>query len=497
MKTRLILIPPIVTLIIAATPLSAEVQYNLIDLGEGVAYGINNSGQVVGYSGTFPSNMRPTLFDSSGSGYDIELGDEGTAYSINQIGQIVGTSGGRAILFDPTGKGENTDLGPGIAYSINNFGQIVGTSRPIFGRATLFDPTGGGENIDLGTLGGPDSGAYSINDHGQIVGWARPDYGWIHATLFDPTGGGQNINLDALGSGALSINNCSQIVGNTWFASDDSHATLFDHTGAGDNLDLGTLDGLESYAYSINNKGQIVGYASYILLSDSLAVSYDTAIYSSPVLFKPDYDPRSFSSPMYLKADTIIIDPNIPDPSFDIVYRAILFNHTGNGDNIALDDLIDPNLGWTLNTALCINDNGYIVGFGTNPDAEEHAYLLTPTSEPLIEAEIEINPKILNLKSKGKWITCHIWLPEEYDVADVNSYRIFLQGELEAEWVWFNEQQQVVAARFNRSAVQEILMPGEVELTVTGELTDGTKFTGMDTVRVISTGRTANRKAKR
>jgi hypothetical protein len=232
------------------------------------------------------------------------------------------------------------------------------------------------------------------------------------------------------------------------------------------------------------------------LLSDSLPFSYDTAIYSSPVLFKPDYNPRSYSSPVYLRADTIIIDPNIPQPSLEIVYRAILFNHTGNGDNIALDDLIDPNLGWTLNTALCINDNGCIVGFGTNPDAEEHAYLLTPISEPLIEAEIEIKPKTLNLKSKGKWITCHIWLPEEYDVADVNSYSIFLQDELEAEWVWFNEQQQLVAARFNRSAVQQLLVPGEVELTVTGELADGTKFTATDKIKVISRGRTAMHKAK-
>ena len=477
-------------------PLSAEIQYNLTDLGEGVACSINNAGQVVGYSGTFPSNIRPTLFDSSGSGYDVELGDEGIAYSISQTGQIVGTSGARAILFDPTGNGENTDLGTGIAYSINNSGQIVGTSSPLFGRATLFDPTGGGENIDLGTLGGPDSGAYSINDGGQIVGWSRPGYGWIHATLFDPTGGGQNTNLDELGSGALSINNSSQIVGNTWFASDDSHATLFDPTGGGENLDLGTLDGLESYAYSINNNVQIVGYASYMLLSDSVSVTYDTTIYSSPVLFKPDYNSRSCFSHMYLKADTIIIDPNIPQPSLDIVYRAIFFNHTGNGDNIALDDLIDPNLGWTLNTALCINDNGCIVGFGTNPAAEEHAYLLTPIREPLIEAEIEINPKTLNLQSNGRWITCYIWLPEEYDVADVNSYSIFLEDELEAEWVWFNEQQQIVMAKFNRSAVQGLLIPGEVELTVTGELADGTKFTGTDKIRVISRGRTAMQKAK-
>jgi hypothetical protein len=41
--------------------------------------------------------------------------------------------------------------------------------------------------------------------------------------------------------------------------------------------------------------------------------------------------------------------------------------------------------------------------------------------------------------------------------------------------------------RFDRSAVQEILEPGdEVEITITGEFLDGTKFEGLDNIRVIN-----------
>jgi len=50
-----------------------------------------------------------------------------------------------------------------LAYCINDAGQIVGSAKDAEGHpwhAVLFDPTGAGNNIDLGTLGGDWSGAY-------------------------------------------------------------------------------------------------------------------------------------------------------------------------------------------------------------------------------------------------------------------------------------------------------------------------------------------------
>jgi hypothetical protein len=116
---------------------------------------------------------------------------------------------------------------------------------------------------------------------------------------------------------------------------------------------------------------------------------------------------------------------------------------------------------------------------------------------PPVEAEVKIRPKTLNLASKGKWISCKIWLPEDYNVADVNSATVFLEDEIPAEWIWFNEKQNVVTAKFARSELQEILEPGEVDLTVTGYLTDGSYFEGTDTIRVIDKGKAKQLRRKR
>lgn len=111
-----------------------------------------------------------------------------------------------------------------------------------------------------------------------------------------------------------------------------------------------------------------------------------------------------------------------------------------------------------------------------------------------LPAEVNIDADTLNLNSKGKWITCYLELPGGYDVKDIDSSTVKLSlsdggFEVGGEYGEFNPNELMV--KFDRSDVQDLIgYPGdEVELMVTGELTDGTPFGGSDTIRVIAKGK--------
>jgi len=117
------------------------------------------------------------------------------------------------------------------------------------------------------------------------------------------------------------------------------------------------------------------------------------------------------------------------------------------------------------------------------------------TEPAIVEATVDIDPDTLNLKSKGKWITCYIELPEGYDVHNIDVSTIMLNGQVSAELrpseIGDCDGDGIadLMVKFSRSAVQAIVQPGEVELTVSGELADGTKFEGSDTIMVINPGK--------
>ena len=109
---------------------------------------------------------------------------------------------------------------------------------------------------------------------------------------------------------------------------------------------------------------------------------------------------------------------------------------------------------------------------------------------------IDIDPNTLNLNSKGKWITCYLWLPEGYNVADVEPNTVMLGYSIPADWIWFDEETQLLMAKFRRSAVESWLieqeLSGEVELSMTGALIDETTFGGTDTIRLIGEDKNKN-----
>ncbi|MHC4285816.1 MAG: choice-of-anchor Q domain-containing protein [Planctomycetota bacterium] len=103
---------------------------------------------------------------------------------------------------------------------------------------------------------------------------------------------------------------------------------------------------------------------------------------------------------------------------------------------------------------------------------------------PTIPAEARILPRTINLASKGNWITCYIWLPEGYDVADIDPNSVLLEHQIKPEQFSVDQQKQVATAVFNRDKVQGILNVGDIELKITCQLTDGTYFEATDIVQV-------------
>ena len=112
---------------------------------------------------------------------------------------------------------------------------------------------------------------------------------------------------------------------------------------------------------------------------------------------------------------------------------------------------------------------------------------------PPIPATVKIMPKTLNLESSGNWISCTIMLlKDNYDIGDINTDTIVLNENEEIGPVWSrtNQGANKLLVKLSRYQTQQMLnaVEGLVELTVSGELIDGTKFGGSDTIRVLKQG---------
>ena len=202
--------------------------YTITDLGtlggtDSAAYGINSSGQVVGFSGITGDTASHAFLYSGGTMQDLgTLGGIGSrAYGINNSGQVVGSSWitgdteDHAFLYSGGTMQDLGTLGGRIseAVGINNSGQVVGWS---FITGITGDPEyhaflySGGTMQDLNDLIPSSSGwmlyfANGINDVGQIVGWGTIN-GVRHGFLLTPTtyvytASGSNVTVSPPGGG--------------------------------------------------------------------------------------------------------------------------------------------------------------------------------------------------------------------------------------------------------------------------------------------------------
>ena len=326
-----------------ASAASAQNRYQITRIptpsgANSAALGINNRGEVVGYS--FQGEDYQAFLYSSSDQSMTDVGSLGgkvnAACAINDSGQVTGYSQDEngnllAFLFSRSqpiaSLGTLQNAATSEAFGINNSGAVVGDgqSGEQNHRPVLFS---NGSVQDLGLAGSnePDAleTAYAINDSGQIVGRHGAGNNTFHAFLY---ANGNTTDFATLGGAngeALAINKKGQVVGDSDTANGPAHAFLFDHSQL---KDLGTLPGLDnaSYARAINNSGDIVGE------SDSADQK------------------RAFLSTKGQLVELDKVAENLSDAGFS-----------------------------SLDVAYGINDQGLIVGYGTTSDNLTAAFVAVP-----------------------------------------------------------------------------------------------------------------------
>jgi hypothetical protein len=127
----------------------------------------------------------------------------------------------------------------------------------------------------------------------------------------------------------------------------------------------------------------------------------------------------------------------------------------------------------------------------TSPrDTFPHWFLLV--EDLPIEAVVDVHPDVLNPRSRGRWLTCYIELPEGYDLADIDVSTVLLNETVPADEdpteVGDHDGDGIpdLMVKFSRSEVIGVLPHGrgEVEVRVSGEVA-GLRFEGIDAIRVL------------
>ena len=300
------------------------------------------------------------------------------AYDINEAGQVVGIaytagSGGHAFLWQ---NGVMTDLGTiggtaSEAQAINELGQIAGRSTLAPAPSTTYHAVlwENGLKTDL-TPSGPPSMSNGINDARQIVGNLSNGLAFIwenNVLTTLPTLGGP-------GSFAFDINNAGQVVGTSYInqIGPFQHAFLWQN---GVITDLGILPGDEdSGASAINNSGVIVG-SSMRTDPETYEVTSHSFMYSGGTMTALPI-PSTESSAGDINDWGHVVGAMRAAGGFSN-FHAYIF-----ADGVArnLNSLIPAGSGLHLVSASGINNAGQIVGLAFDARGGYHAFLLNPAA---------------------------------------------------------------------------------------------------------------------
>jgi probable HAF family extracellular repeat protein len=308
------------------------------------------------------------------------LGDPFTqAWAINNRGSVAGSSGdfsgfGPAFVYT-NGKLRALSFPDSIsteAFAINDKEQIAGrftieTDVPFHVHPLLYSRRTG--FVDLGTLGADDAGAFDINNKGQVTGYARvlgqePTSSY-RPFIWDKQNG--LVELPTIGGNTSpqAISNDGHIVGHFFHRPPFTDDHAFIHKD-GVMTDLGTLGGRFSFAYDINDRGEIVGGAEDESLVMQVYVYANGTMRGLGTLVAN----QSAAATAINNRGQIVGDAGVGDTTHAFIYE--------NGHMHDLNDLIDPSSGFVLHSAKDINDRGQIAAVSCDFGVSCRALRLDP-----------------------------------------------------------------------------------------------------------------------
>lgn len=378
----------------------------------------------------------------------VASGANSVALGLNDKGEVVGYSfqgdDYHAFLFSYADK-SMTEIGSlggklNAACAINSAGQVTGYSQDANGNLLAFLFSRNAPIASLGTLeGGSTSEAFGINNSGAVVGDSQSG-GQNHRPVLFSNHSVQDLGLggsnepDALET-AYAINDAGQIVGRHYAGNNAFHAFLFAN---GNTTDFGTLGGANGEALAINKKGQVVGDSEIADGSAHAFVMSRSRLKDLGTL--PGYDNASYARGINNSGD-IVGESDSADQK-----RAFLYTR---GRLVELDKLA-VNLSEagfnSLDVAYGINDRGWIVGYGTTSDNLTEAFVAAPAghgNRPLARgarhgrrhAVIQPQPEEISEPSQEDYNVFYTRLsPDEGDWVEAGDYGYCFRPRVSEDW---------------------------------------------------------------
>lgn len=335
------------------------------------------------------------------------------------------------------------DLGPAelqtVATAVNAEGHVAG-----YGQDAFFQSQGFGHDAApflVPGLGGPSTQMTGINVDGVLSGFSDVALNMPHAITYDAaTGDLVDLDPDGEMSKGLGLNDARTVVG---VATVGGGLQAVRWSSSGVRTDLGTLGGLFSQAWAINNAGVIVGEAADasnfsrafrytdadgMVAMETLGGFFDAARAVNASGVAAGYASAPSSSMwraarwsasgaitdlgtlggMVSAAYGINDNGDIVGWSTDSANQSRAFLYS-NGVMVDLNTLLPAGSGWTLTHAYAINDAGVIVGAGIL-DGRMRAFRLTPA-----EAGDETAPVIDSVRATPD----RLW-PPRHQMVDVS-----------------------------------------------------------------------------